>query len=551
MNSMLIWQKRKKYFPLILFVAPLFGFWIYSMWVNPSRNYFVNDAVFPYFLNSLSVFKGETYRYVDHPGTPVEVFGSILLGLTYPFLINTKDGFVLYHLQNPNLFFSLANYFLVLTNISCLFVFFFLARRFIKNEDSTLAASLAVMYFSIHAGSLGASLIWNHNSFSFPIGTLLLLFLLRTLYDKNDSRDGLPMASMIGLGIGAGILASFTIYLLAWLVGVLAVIFLYYLFKRLPLTQTLTALTVTGVSGIAGFFLATLPVLDKLPVFFNWILRIFTHTSRYLSVPEHEPSYSRVYNNFINLGYSLPSLFIATVITLLLVIIIGLVSWRKISENPGGWALIGGLTIQTSLLLFILLDRPSRDAYFLSLAAILPVLMLAVSLVLQSNSRLYRIFSRGVSLLVMVGVINTTITGISNHVEETSSLVAAEAKISETIDTYALKTGRSTDDIVVLWMHDTYSTCWGLRLGNLKAGKVFTPELDIICKNQYQLRNDFRVVMPDQSHRLKEIKWDIIFTCERWAKAIGEYSPSIVLEVQPDFKWTCGNMLIAYTNAIP
>lgn len=551
MKSQLTWQNIKKIFPLVLYIAPLFFFWVYGIWIDPSKNYYVNDAVFPYFINSLAVFDGGTYRYVDHPGTPVEILGSIILALTYPFLNNTPNGFVFYHLQNPELFFSLAHGFLVLAHILCIFIFYLFARWWINTSNSTLAASLAVMYFAIHVGSLGASMIWNHNSFSFPFGTLLLIFLFKVLRNGNSRQDGLSTVSLIGLGLGAGVFATFTIYLLAWLIGILFTIFLYYVIKRSPVLKTLSALAIVGISGVAGFFIATLPVLGKLKEFFNWVLRIFTHQSRYLAVSDHEPTFVRIQNNFINLGNSLPALAVAATITLILVIVVGSLFWTKKSGKADLWALTGGLTVQTVVLLFILLDRPSRDAYFLSLAAILPVLMMAVLLLVQSNPIVYRILAVATSVFVMVGVINTTVKGISTHQKEVSSLERAEMKVSEIVNNYAILANRDIDEIVILWTHDTYSTCWGLRLGNLKAGHVFTDELDSLCKNQFQLRNDFRVVMPSQSHRLLEVKWDIIFTCGNWKKRLMEYNSSIIFEHYYDIEWTCGDMLVAYKHNAP
>jgi hypothetical protein len=551
MKPYLNWQRITQITPSILFIAPLFFFWIYSIWINPSNNYYVNDAEFPYFVNSLAVFKGGTYRYVDHPGTPVEVLGSGILALTYPFLSSAPNGFVFYHLQNPGVFFNLTHYFLLLIHLLCIYIFFLFARRFINTQGATLATSLAVMYFAIHPGTLGASMIWNHNSFSFPFGTLLLLFLFKTLQKEIGPHTGIPIIALIGLGLGAGILASFTIYLLAWLGGILITIFLYYLLKRLPFLQTATALAITGASGVIGFFLATLPVLGKLSFFFNWVFRIFTHESRYLAVPEHEPTFIRIYNNYIKLGNTLPALFIATTITLILVVIVVYVFWRKTSEKAGTWALIGGLTTQTVLLLFILLDRPSRDAYFLSLAAILPVLMLAILSITQHKPKIHQFLAAGTGILVLIGIISTTYNGISTHRKEISSLASAEAKISETINNHASKVNRDPDEIVILWTHDTYSTCWGLRLGNIKAGKVFDAELDILCKNQFQLNNNFRAVMSDQSHRLKEVNWDIIFTCEKWANDLVEYNPTISIEYQPGIEMTCGNMIIAFKNKTP
>src|SRR5688500_20285374 len=65
----------------------LADFWLYASasiilkGLGPSyRDY---DPEMAYFLNSLAPFKGAPYFYTDHPGTPVEMIGTILLGTAY------------------------------------------------------------------------------------------------------------------------------------------------------------------------------------------------------------------------------------------------------------------------------------------------------------------------------------------------------------------------------------------------------------------------------------------------------------------------------------
>lgn len=537
--------------PPAFFIAPLLFYWVYSLWINPSKNYYINDAEFPYFVNSLAVFKGGTYRYVDHPGTPVEIIGSIILGLTFPFLTNTPNGFVFHHLQDPGLFFSLTNYFLILAHLACMMIFLFTARSSSSSKNTTLSVALAAMYFAIHTDSLNASMIWNHNTFSFPFGTLLSLYLFKTLHKQAHTKTGIPVMSLVGLGIGAGILASFTIYLLAWLAGILTAIGLYYLLIRKPFLQMLAAMAVIGFSGVLGFFLATLPVLSILPVFFRWVSRIFTHKSNYLAVPEDEATQTRIYGNSIKLFDTQPALFLATMIVIVLGITALIIRDGKISGNAGIWSIIGGLTVQTGLLLFILLDRPSRDAYFLSLAATLPVLLLAILRIYERRRKVFKFLALGLSGLILSGVMITTAEAISTHREEVSSLAETEMIVFKSINDYSRIANREPGQIVVLWTHDSYSACWGLRLGNLKAGKIFTRELEIICPNQYQLNNDLRAVLPDHSYQLNELNWDIIFTCEKWVKKLYEYNPFLVVQLQTGVEWACGNMAVVYKDQIP
>lgn len=81
---MSLFNRLKNLFPYFLVVAPIathWGFW------NLYKTYWSNtDPSTWYFLDSLAVFAGKTYTFVDHPGTPVQIIGSLLIALTMPFV---------------------------------------------------------------------------------------------------------------------------------------------------------------------------------------------------------------------------------------------------------------------------------------------------------------------------------------------------------------------------------------------------------------------------------------------------------------------------------
>lgn len=533
-----------KTYLFLLFFIPLLWYWMYSFWIVPSKNYYTNDAQFPYFVNSLAIYNGGSYQYVDHPGTPVEVLGTVLIGITYPFLANAPNGFSFYLLQHPDIFFTTAYVFLIIMHLAAILVFFFTARTLLRLENSLAAAALASMYFAIHIDSLSSSLIWNHNSFGFPFGVLLMLFMVRTLTQAEQHDKTIPVSSLIILGVGAGILTSITFYMISFGIGIIIAVGTYYLFTKKSYLKILLTLIIVGASSIVGFFISILPVLNKMPVFFDWILKIFTHEGKYLAVPENEPTLARIAKNTAGMWENLPALLIAIIVVVLLAAFAIALNRKRLSENIDYWAITLGLSVQTVTLLFILLDRPSRPAYFLSLAATIPVLVFVLLKTLEKHASIYTTIVRAGSLVIFVGIIGTTFHAMQTRQAEIAALNAAQERVSSVVNEYAQKNRRSTEDIVILWMHDTYSACWGLRLGNGKANRIFNAQLDVICKNQYELTRNIRVMMPNKPTILNETNWDIIFTCKQWVDDLLEYDPSLVVKPQPDINWTCGNMVI-------
>src|SRR5574341_2592619 len=547
-NRLLSKFSPTKLYPMVIlpvFALPLLCFWVYFIWVNPSENHYTVDTEFPYFLNSLAVFKGGSYTYTDHPGTPLEEIGTTILAVTYPFLATTPEGFISFHLQNPGVFLNIAHYFLILFNLLCILIFFRAAQSADQQGKAVRAAALATMYFAVHPSSLSATTVWNHNSFNFPFGTLLLLFLFKSL-NKGSSEATINKSTLVGLGLGAGILASVTIYMAAWIIGIIIAIFVYYWLRNLSWRQTILAVALTGASGALGFFLAVLPVIDRIAVFWNWVYSIAAHQSKYLATPPDEPIPARLRNNLGNFYNILPILFLSTILVIGLALLAFLL-WRKqLREKAGGWAITAGLSVQIIVLSIFFLDHPLREAYFLSMAAILPVLTMAVLMIWEHSSPISKIMNTALSGLVAIGIIVTATQSIVEQRDEVSSFEASQAQAAKSISNYAQAAGRSPTQLLVFWMYGTYSQCWGLRAGDTLSRNIFLKEINRICPNQYYLGNNLRSNINGNTIPLQETKWDMIFTCEKYLDDLTGYDLSITIDRYPAIRWGCGNMVIVY-----
>ena len=107
----------------ILFL--LAGFWLYgSILLKGSQPHYRDyDPEMAYFLNSLAPFKGAPYFYTDHPGTPVEIIGTMLLGTSYVFFTDHAN-FINTYLEHPAYFLNLAHGLITLLSVLCAIYFF-------------------------------------------------------------------------------------------------------------------------------------------------------------------------------------------------------------------------------------------------------------------------------------------------------------------------------------------------------------------------------------------------------------------------------------------
>src|SRR5262245_48294144 len=101
----------------VILLSTAFAYlWLLVHYFHPTPLHFYHDPEMAYFMDSLGIFKGELYGFCQHPGTPMTLIGSFLFALTYPFL-RPSENFLMYHLQHPELFMSIARGVLVGSHI--------------------------------------------------------------------------------------------------------------------------------------------------------------------------------------------------------------------------------------------------------------------------------------------------------------------------------------------------------------------------------------------------------------------------------------------------
>ncbi len=282
---------------------------------------------------------------MDHPGTPVEIIGTIIYAMIYPFLHQNPNGFVLYNLQHPRLFLTLSHAFLFIMNITCVIFFFFIAEPSKRLESILIASSLATAFFSIHPLSFFATAAWSHNYFAFPFGTLILLYLYKVLNSEKFMKV-VPTKHLIGLGISAGLLSAVTFYFASWIFGILFSIIICYQIRNLSWKTILISAGIVVISSTLGFILAILPNLSNVSHFYEFITGLLTHTNSYLIDSPQMPTALRMIVNFTRAYRDLPTLFIYTAVCIILTIIAFFLWHKQPSKKPGPWGITIGLILQ-------------------------------------------------------------------------------------------------------------------------------------------------------------------------------------------------------------
>jgi len=226
------------------------------------------DPDYAYLLNALVLAILKVPTHTDHPGTPLQAMGAIVLWVSYliqlPFNAALKNNLVDEVLTNPELYLNLFNYMLLLLTACSLIAVGWVALRLTRNLPLTLILQitplLMIRTFLAEEPSRVAP-----DVLVACISQLLVLVLVRYLYLEDEERSRRFVTSL-GAVFGLGMATKVTFLPMI----------LYFL---LPHGWRRKAQTL-GIA-IAAFVLATLPIITRYGRTLNWMTGLATHTGPY------------------------------------------------------------------------------------------------------------------------------------------------------------------------------------------------------------------------------------------------------------------------------
>lgn len=502
-GKMLEFMKQK--WAYFFVVTPILTYWVY--WTLHQSYWFNTDPQAWYFIDSLAIFNGKSYAYVDHPGTPVHLIGSLLLALTYPFF-GSREAFIKYHIAEPETFFFLANLFLLAINILTVVILYRTAVTTLKYDRILGAITLALLFFSIHPHSFSTLTYWSHNSFNI-LGTLWLLWLFHEMREEKD----IGWQKLVLLGFSAGILGMIQIYLLAWLASGIFTVFVFALRLGKSLQQAIGSGLYMLSGGIAGILVMLIPIYQKLPTLLDWFLKIVLYQGAYGSgepgiyLPELIPM------SIIFWWQYLPVLILTLLLTILL---LGAVAYfsRKLSIQipPAYFAMTAGLLLQTLLLFLVLSKLFSRIRYVLSVAALLPVLLLITLKLLELTPWRQLWIKQAIYIALLLNIVISLPIEIS--IQQKEAFVQQDAAIARSLVVTHLAQMKHVmeKDIVVVYSSGTPIKCAGLLMANNWI-HAFDQEIGALCPNQHAIYDFHFADQMNLSERvptLNEINWDVV-----------------------------------------
>ncbi len=494
----------------------LAGFWLYLSIIlkGPQPYYRDYDPEMAYFMNSLAPFKGAPYFYTDHPGTPVEIIGTMLLGILYVFFTHHAN-FIGYHLENPELFLNLAHGFITLLSVLCAIYFFLTVLSTLQKPNVYLALSLALLFYGLHPYSFKTLTVWSHTSFNFPLGAGYLILLFTVAHDAQGQISNRLAA---GLGLALGVMIAVMINFVPWLVTTLVFIILSNYMKRIPWKKSLITGSIVVLSCAAGFLVSILPSIHRMPYFFGFMNNLFTHQLLYGTGPEGITSISLLWSNLHDMVTTAPLVFLVMLASPLISLFIFLQRNSRIPENHSIWALNFSLLLQCGMITLAVLKHPGEH-YLLSLTATLPVWLLAIVKLSDFNWRFSRQFGNALIIFSIISISAFALLSIKNRHAELLEARAVEAEINRVITEQEIRLNKKPGELLILRTNETYSYCSALIYGDFFTAGVFATEINALCPSQAYFINRFDWVLYHGTQvAIHDLPWDML-VARTWALA--------------------------------
>ena len=465
-----------------LIILILIVYWVYTQFINPLPIFSNYDPEFTYMMNSLTPFKDfELYVRMDHPGTFLQIAGSLIALLLSPVSV-IKDAYpFVYHINHPEAFLYTARFLILLLNISTIRLIY----KVFRNPDTWISsltgAGMMLVYFATHKDAFAFLTNWSPNAFSFAVGTyfMIILFVIITSGKYRELRT----LWMISLAIGLA--GTFHIYLVTLMFSGVVIVFFASLLEKNKWMETIKFTGLSILGSITGYITGTLIILRYYESFLRWVLNVATHQGSYGGGSLGFVSLVNLFNNLGKLWRNNPSLFLFWFITLVVIVTIFFNQKRDNSSRASVWAFLIGINLQIAVLLVLFGKHPGHR-YLLSISALFPLILISISALIDKQSRLISLLSIAVLSGLSVLFITQLRQSLISHHERIIYFDDYQLEVEEFKVNQASESGYDPEFVTYYWTYNTWSPCYSRWLGNEFSKTRFTEEVSALCPQDRQ-----------------------------------------------------------------
>lgn len=463
---------------VLALAAEALAAWLYFHLAAPGSAFhaYNTDPELAYFMDSLAPFKGQPYRGVDHPGTPLTALGTLLLAAIDPFVPSSGPDFVEDMIRRPGPFFVLAHALLIAANIACIIVLGQRALSVRRPGDAVLAAAVPASFFAFLPRSFFWTFYWSHNAIAFPAGVTVLFALL------GAARRGRPLAAgtTAALAAAAGVMAATQLYFATWIVGLMVTAIVLQSVAGSG-RRTLRWLVLPPAAAALGFLAGVAPAANQIGRFFGFTGRLATHQGLYGGGPAGFISPGVWASNAAALFRMAPWLFVVT--GLVFGILAMLFALRRPSgyREKGLWAVALGVVLQWAATFALFGKHPSRF-YLPALAAMLPVLLAVAFALARRRGAAARTTCLALAAATLLACAHETVMSVRDHAGRLAFRAAMQDEVPRVRASFAAP---GAPPPLLLWGPTLPDAgCYALWGVNLYLQDAFRQEVTAVCPSE-------------------------------------------------------------------
>ena len=226
-----------------------------------------SDPSYPYLFNGLLLLDKLSPTHIDHPGTPLQILIAILVYSQWSYLkligaINSDV--ILAVMASPEQFLLFISRVLLALNV---FAVFFIGKK-IYTETQNIFLSIFCQCSFFTYGIYGPKLLYPAPESLVAFFSLILIAVLSPVIFRPDisAKQQTRIAFFAGAIYGVGLAIKLTFLPMGGL---------------LLLLKGTRNFVIGGTTAICAWLVAILPIIKKLPLFFNWTSNIVAHTGQY------------------------------------------------------------------------------------------------------------------------------------------------------------------------------------------------------------------------------------------------------------------------------
>ena len=255
---------KNKYKYIVLSIIPV-SLLLYSVIMRYAEGPFyfntLYDPCYVYLINSLNLAQFIAPAHFDHPGTPVQIIGAIVIKITH--LFNNKTGDISVDvLSDPEYYLSMIHITLAIINSIILYISSLIIYKATKNIYVSLLLQLSP--FISYMVSYELSVI-TAETFMISVIMLLIAYSIKFIYTEKSSKTNFVIIFSLVSGLGLATKITF------------APLFVIPLILLKGIRDKLKYTFLTSLSFILFF----LPSISNIGYFLNWIKSLFLFDGLY------------------------------------------------------------------------------------------------------------------------------------------------------------------------------------------------------------------------------------------------------------------------------